>query len=66
MAKEERKPRPVRLTEEAWDGLSRMADRNHVSRTALLEALGRLAATTKLPQAVIDLARQLDTERRSR
>ena len=67
MALPRRRPLPVRLTEEAHAGLDTLATRHHVTRTAMLEALGLLGAQGDIDwEAVIERARSIDIERRSR
>jgi hypothetical protein len=59
---------PVELSDEAHAGLDALATRHHVSKTALIEALG-LIGQTKRPvvwDEVLERARAIDGERRSR
>lgn len=59
--------RSFRLTDAAMAGLDRLATRHHVTQTALLEALGTLSRHRDPTLAeIIDEARRLDRERRSR
>jgi len=56
-----------RLTEEAVEGIDALAQRRHVTTTALLEALGTLGANGDPSlDEIIDEARRIDIERRSR
>jgi hypothetical protein len=54
----------VRLTEDARAGLDRIASRRGVTITALFEAIGQLQPP--IDDEVVDLARSIDRERRSR
>lgn len=58
----------MRISDEARRGFDRLATRHGVTLTALLEALGQLveAQPDALPPEVIDAARRIDFERRSR
>ena len=58
----------VRISDEARRGLDRLATSHGVTLTALLEALGRQVDSDPevIPSAVIDEARRIDFERRSR
>lgn len=62
----EQRKRTYRLTDQAVDGLDRLATRHRITVTALLEALGRLHRDLDLPIEVVDLAHEIDRERRSR
>ena len=68
MARSRRRRLPVELSDEAHAGLDALATRHHVSKTALIEALG-LIGQTKRPivwDEVLDLGRSIDRERLSR
>ena len=58
----------VRISDEARRGFDRLATSHGVTLTALLEALGQLIESTPdaIPPEVIDAARRIDFERRSR
>jgi hypothetical protein len=56
-----------RLTDEAVEGIDALAQRSHVTTTALLEALGTLGAKENPTlDEIIAEARRIDVERRSR
>lgn len=61
---ERRRLLQVRVTDEARAGLDRICNRRNITVTAFLEALGRLAPPA--PEDVVELARRIDQERRSR
>lgn len=63
-----RRPWPVELSEDAHDGLDALATTLHTSKTALIEAVGRLGKTdrTVVSETVVTLARELDRQRRTR
>lgn len=66
-AVDDRRNLHVRLTQQAWDGLVGFANDHDVSVTALLESAGRfLAAGAGTIEQVIELARAIDREHRSR
>lgn len=54
------------LTEDALTGIDTLAQRHHATKTAIVEALGRLGRTVDLPPEVVELAQRIDQERRSR
>lgn len=58
----------MRISDDARRGLDRVATRYGVTLTALLEAMGRYLDEdpTRVHQGVIETARQIDFERRSR
>lgn len=57
----------LRLTDEAIEGLDRLRTRHHASLTAIIEALGLLGADRDPTIGeIIERARQVDHERRSR
>ena len=61
-----RKRIDIELTDQAVDGLDALVTRHGITKTALIEALGQLGAGVDLPREVVDLARAVDRERRSR
>jgi hypothetical protein len=62
-----RRPIYARLTDEAWRGWDRVATRRNITLTAVLEAMGEALDTGyQLPDSVIERARDIDRERRSR
>ena len=58
----------VRISDDARRGFDRLATSQGVTLTALLEALGQRVETQPdvIPAEVIDAARRIDFERRSR
>lgn len=57
----------VRLTDEARAGIDAYCTRRHITQTAWLEAFGQLARRGDPDdEAVVELARRIDRERRSR
>lgn len=54
------------LTDDAIEGLDRLAQRHRITKTAMVEALGQLAADIDLPAEVVGRAIAIDRERRSR
>jgi hypothetical protein len=63
-----RRPLYVRLTDETWAAWDQLATRRNITLTAMIEALGEAIAAdpTFIPEPVIDRAREIDRERRSR
>lgn len=55
------------LTDDARDGLDSLATRHHVTKVAFMEALGLLGRRgDPTVDEVVELARRIDSERRSR
>lgn len=62
-----KRERYFRLTDEANEGLDALATRHGTTKTTLIEALGVLSRRRDPTIAdIVDLARQLDRDRRSR
>lgn len=64
----ERRRTPIRLTEEAREGLDRFCTRERVTLTALVEAIGLELADDRpvVPASVVDRAAAIDRRRKSR
>jgi hypothetical protein len=68
----DRRPLNVFLSQEAFDGLREFADAQHVTVSALIEAIGRVLSTvdeTRIPpllRRAVQEAREIDIERRRR
>lgn len=62
----ERRRIHLELTDDAIAGLDQLATRHRITRVAMAEALGRLHRTVTIPREVVELAHQIDRERRSR
>lgn len=64
----DRKPYPIRLTDEARAGWERLCTRERVTMTALVEAIGLEVADGREPVTVatIERAAAIDRERKNR
>lgn len=65
---DERRNLHVRLSAVAYDAIREFCDDQGVSVTAVVEALGRLlvGGTTATPDEIVDAARRIDRQHRSR
>lgn len=58
----------ARITAEAFDAIDRLCTRRSITYTALIQALGEAIGTDPevVPEHVVQRAKQVDAERRSR